>query len=347
VRRVPAAASCSVATVSSLREWSNASAAAARLYETPGQILDRAVVEVACDPPALELGRVDRALQEALPLDLPLAEPSGATPGERQLDQPEERERPEDRGRERQPQLPTARRDRAVARVRLEHQRLPVGASDRQVDLEQLVEPPFEAILPLREVADLRLRLPGGQRSALIVAEGVPRPDQAVLVGVHDLAVGPPDLDAHDTSVQHAAPDDPVEAADGRRVAAEDGSRELRLGDATSRHLGDLPCVADRLAPPDPLEQVDARRSEENQRRDPAQGVLRDDAADPLVPPTACLLLCDTHQSVYTRHGRCWIRKGHPLKAAAGGGPPATGPSSYDQCPLVTRTRPTAPCPTQ
>ena len=85
----------------------------------------------------------------------------------------------------------------------------------------------------------------------------------------------------------------------------------LRLGDATSRHLGDLPCVADRLAPPDPLEQVDARRSEENQRRDPAQGVLGDDATDPLVVPAACLLLGGTHQSLYTRQSRGWIGNGH------------------------------------
>src|SRR3954471_4298028 len=87
-----------------------------------GERLDRPVVEVARDAPALLLLRVQRADQEPLALALALAEARRERAGERDLHEPEQRERADERGQG-LPAEPTARGlDPARALVDLEEE---------------------------------------------------------------------------------------------------------------------------------------------------------------------------------------------------------------------------------
>ena len=128
----------------------------------------------------------------------PRAQPARQRPGQRHLDQLQQRAARR-AARARRPATAGGRWPHgAEALVGLEQQRLPVGRVDRQVDLEQLAAAALEAVLRAREVADLGVDAAGRQRLELVVAERVARADQPRLVGVDDAAVGVPQLDAHD-----------------------------------------------------------------------------------------------------------------------------------------------------
>src|SRR5262245_42968606 len=243
-------------------------------------------------------------LQQALALALVLAQLPGAAIRERQLDQPEQCKRPEDRRCEREPEVTAARGDRAEALVGLEQKRPAVRTANRQVHLEQLPEVALEAILGPREVAHLRDGLPGGYGALLVAAEWIARADQPVLVGVDDTTRLIPDLHAHNAVAKHPATDDAVEPCKRRRIAAEHRGRDRRLDDAPRCELCHLPRVPDRLVMADVPKEVYARRRQQDQRRQAAQGVLQQHAAEVACRPCPAVGAVDGHrQAPYARFG--------------------------------------------
>ena len=66
----------------------------------PGEVLHDPVVEISGDAPPLDLGRVDRALQQLHALALTAPHPTGRLPRERKLDEREQDERTEAHDRE-------------------------------------------------------------------------------------------------------------------------------------------------------------------------------------------------------------------------------------------------------
>src|SRR3954447_1404277 len=87
------------------------------------ELLHGAVVQIGGDPAALEVGRVERALQERLALLVAPAHTARQAPRERELDQREDDERAEQRRREVGEQVAPGGRHRAVALVGLEEER--------------------------------------------------------------------------------------------------------------------------------------------------------------------------------------------------------------------------------
>ena len=87
-----------------------------------GELLDDAVMEIAGDLTALDLGCLQRPPGERLPFANAVAEPAGERAGERDLDELEHDESAErDRG-EAAPEPGAARRDHVVAVIGLEQQ---------------------------------------------------------------------------------------------------------------------------------------------------------------------------------------------------------------------------------
>ena len=192
-------------------------------------------MQVARDPAALQVRGVDRALQQPLAILLALAHPPGEPVRERDLQPGEREQRHREHRDERAPQLPGARGHRVVQEVRLEQQPIAVRRLHREVDLEELAEVAFEAVLGLAQVADVGVHGARAERRELVRAQVEPLADQLGNVRVHDRAVGRPDLHAHDRVAQHAVDHQRVDRGEAGRVAADHAVREPRLHDRAWR----------------------------------------------------------------------------------------------------------------
>ena len=244
------------------------------------QILDGSVVKVSRNATAFELGRLDGTTKQSLSPGLVVAEESRATPGEWELNQPQQCECAENRGCKRKPELPAARRYRAIPLVRLEHQRSPVRSANSEIDLEQLVERAFETIFRTSQIADLGLGAATRKRLQLVGTKGVTRADQSVLVGVGDRPVRTPDLHPDDVPLQDAAMHGAIDTRDRPWVASHEIGCEQRLYYTAPGELCDLCRVANRLVLADVPQEVDPGSSEQDQHGNSAQSVLGHSAAN-------------------------------------------------------------------
>ena len=214
------------------------------------QVLDGAVVKVGGDSAALDVRRLDRVHEELLALTLTCAQPPLQPGRERDLNDPERRERDDEGEQERKPDPPARRRDRAVADVRLEQEGLPAGRVHREVDLEELVKRLFESVFRSVEVADLGVDLVTRERGEVLRAERVARADQSVLVGVDDLPVRRPELYADHRVDDHAFPHEPIQARNRSRIAAHEAVREGGLDRRGAEDARQPPRVPHRLGVP-------------------------------------------------------------------------------------------------
>lgn len=137
--------------------WRLLARAAGQAVGDPRKVLYHPVVQVARDTSALGVGGVEGLLQQRFPLPLPLAQPPGERPSQRNLHQLQGDERADRHRRKALPDTPAGRRHGVVPVVRLEQQALSSRRTDRQIDLEQLSLRPFVPVLRLGQVADLRL----------------------------------------------------------------------------------------------------------------------------------------------------------------------------------------------
>ena len=240
-----------------------------------GELLDGPVVQVARDARALVLRRVQRALQQLLALALAAAQAAQQRPCERHLRGLEQQHRADQGGREDQPQPPAAGRHRAEAVVGLEEQRRPLGAADPQVDLEQLLLAPLVAVLGLGEVRDLRVDGLVLERLALLGADLEALPDQAVLVGVDDATVGPPQLHADHRPPEDAAVDHDVHAADRVGIAAQQRPVDPRRDDPVPGEARHLLGLANRFLGAAAAHDLNRRQAEQRDRHEAAQDELR------------------------------------------------------------------------
>ena len=197
-----------------------------------GQVLDDPVVEILCDPAALDVRRVDGMSEQPLALLLAALDPPREPPRERELDQREQGQRP-DHDRSESPEDPSrAGRDEARAVVRLEPERDAARSANRQIDLEQLAHAALETILRLGHVAHLGLDAACPEVRPFLGAERVALSDQSRLVRVEDPAGGIPDLHAHDRVVgarEHALLDDAVDRGERARLLAQEPVGDDRL----------------------------------------------------------------------------------------------------------------------
>ncbi len=233
-----------------------------------GEVLDHAVVEVAGDLAALDVGCVERPLQQRLPLPQSGAQAARQRPGQGDLDELEHHEGAQgDRG-EAAPELGAAGRHGVVAVVGLEEEGLTALGVDGQVHLEQLVLVALEAVLGRGQVAHLGLDPAGGEGGLLVVAQVVARPDEPGLVGVDDETVGGPDLDPDERGVEDLLSHQRVEGPDqaGGLVAVEQRVVESGLDHALGLDQGRGAGVGDRLA------LADAPAGDRRGQRDQAEG---------------------------------------------------------------------------
>src|SRR5215218_9900370 len=94
--------------------------------------------------------------------------------------------------------------ERVPALIGPEEARRCAGRRQPGVHLVQVALPALEAVLRLREVAQLGIGLPGDERLALVLAERVDRADQPRLVRVDDAPVAGPDLDSRHALAEDA-----------------------------------------------------------------------------------------------------------------------------------------------
>ena len=242
-----------------------------------GQVLHDAVVEVARDLAALDLGRVQRALQERLPLALAQLEPAGQRVGERDLHELEHHEGAERDGSEAAPQPGAARAHRVVREVGLEQQGFSRRRVHRQVDLEQLPAlRPLVAVLRLVEIAHLGFDPAGVDRLDLVRAEVERAPDEAGLVRVDDPAVLGPQLEPDQVLVEHVRRHHRVEPGHRVGVTVEQRLVDRRLDEALGLGDGGRAGVGHRLPLTDPSAGDGGRQADDRQRDQPGQRELPD-----------------------------------------------------------------------
>src|ERR1700722_2436069 len=114
-------------------------------------------MKISGDPPALRLRAVDGALEQRCTVLAGTLQATSETPAQRHLDDEQEDEA---RGQGRKDPAPDpllVGLDHAVELIGLEEELGPVGGAYREVDLDQAVERPLEAVLGTAEVADLGL----------------------------------------------------------------------------------------------------------------------------------------------------------------------------------------------
>src|SRR5207247_1278067 len=136
---------------------------------------------------------------------------------------------PDEHRRERGPDALPALGDRAVAQVDLEEEGLPAGGADGDVDLQELVIRPLEAVLRLLEIAEVGRQLARAQGTALAGAEVEGPTNEPRLVRVEDSALRRPDLHAHDPLAQDAPAHDLVDPRSGGGVTVDETVTEIGL----------------------------------------------------------------------------------------------------------------------
>jgi len=154
-------------------------AAGAERQADRGQVLNRSVMKIAGDPPALRLGAVDRPLEERRTI---VAGTLQAT-CERQLSGTLHDEQ-KDEARDRAGKIPLQIRcfvgmDDAVELIGLEEELGPVGGAYRQIDLHQGANARSKRFSGRAEVTDLGLRLTAGERCLLAIASAKVSPIRA------------------------------------------------------------------------------------------------------------------------------------------------------------------------
>src|SRR6185437_966612 len=213
------------------------------------EILHDPVVQVGGDPPPLVGRCLERVHEQPLALELRPLQLAGEPPGERDLDEPEQKQAAEQGDRERTPDPPAAGHECTGALIRLEQKRRTVRRPDACVDLVQRAELPLESILGSAQIAQIGLGVALPERLHLVAAELVACADQPRLVRVHDAPAGVPDLHAHHSLVEDPLLDDPVDPLPALRVARERTSTERRLDDALPGEGGVLARVPQRVSP--------------------------------------------------------------------------------------------------
>ena len=254
-----------------------------------GQLLDDAVVEACRDRPPLLVGGVQRPLQQLLAVALGVSDPARHPPRQRDLQRCQQQQRGDsDRG-EPAHQAAAVAGDRARAQVLLEQHRRAVLRAQAQVDRGEIALAALVGVLGLRQVGHLGGGRAATQRGQLVSAEREAAADQQRLVGVEDLALGVPHLDAGDVGRQHPPAHDPVEPRDRRRPAPHDVGGERRLDDAVAGDVGQPAGVLQRLVGAEAAKRVGAghrhqrsrhqRRQREHQHRASDRGRFLDHAA--------------------------------------------------------------------
>jgi hypothetical protein len=197
-------------------------------HRQPGQLLHRAVVEIAGDPAALTIRHVERSLERLLafgtdPLQPPREDPRERQQQRRQRDQGDHQHRSEVAE-----QLLPLLVDGRQPLIGLEQQRLAVGRLDLRVDLQQRPEISLRRVLRRAQVGDLGGDLPIRQLCQFIRTALVSLPDRFDGVGVEDRPALVPQLHAHDGVVQDGVTDDRGDLAGRHRVARQDPVRRPR-----------------------------------------------------------------------------------------------------------------------
>ena len=156
-----------------------------QLHREPGQVLDRSVVQVAGEPAPLAVGRVERALEQPLPVTVGALDATSEHVGEREEEQRERHECHEEHRRERPEDVPLLGGDRSELLVDLEQERDAVGGVDPGRDARE------RAAVRRRGSPFDHLDRPRVEDHATDVVHRGGGPDAFELVRVTDRPVGP------------------------------------------------------------------------------------------------------------------------------------------------------------
>ena len=167
-------------------------------------------------------------------------------PGDGDLDQFEQDQRPDRDRRELQPEASAHVGHAAVVEVRLEQQRRARRRLGPGVHLEQLALGLVPVLRP-RQIAHLGDLFAAREDHLLLGAERELLADQARFVGVDDRAVLAPDLDPHERTSQDVVPHDGVEPVECVSVHRDDIVIENRSDEPDAADVGDPPGFLDRL----------------------------------------------------------------------------------------------------
>ena len=151
-------------------------------------------------------------------------------------------------------------------------------------------------------------------------AEHEPPSDQPRLVGVEDLALGVPDLDAGHAGREHAGAHDVVEPGDRPRIAAHDVGGERRLDDAVAGHRRHLLGLAQRLRRGQAAQRQGAGDADQHQHRQAGQREHRHRPQDPAAAHIASTCVCMAPRMPVARDRRHGPRTNVRLRPRPAGG---------------------------
>ena len=129
---------------------------AGQIDRDPGERLDQPVMELTRDPAPLLVGAVRRALEQALAGLVAGPKVARQSPGERPLDDREQRQAGEHQRQDLLGEETSGREDQIEAQVGLDQERRPIERLDRDIDLDQPALVALEPVLGGVELADVR-----------------------------------------------------------------------------------------------------------------------------------------------------------------------------------------------
>jgi hypothetical protein len=136
------------------------------------EVLHDAVVQVGGDPTSFVVRRVERAAEQELAFFMAAVNALREPVRKRNLDEPQQQERREQRRHERQPDAASTRHDRVEALVELEQHGPSARRADARIDLQQLALRTLEPVLGTVEIAQLGMNGPGLERPLLFPRRG-------------------------------------------------------------------------------------------------------------------------------------------------------------------------------